>query len=232
MDALARPRSTRDRPAKAPLSADAIVDAALSITSKEGLDAVTMRRVAAELDTGAASLYVYVRNRDELLRAMMDRVAATLPPVAAEPERWREQVHDLTRGFREALDAYPGLASVLTGEAPTTKNVLAGAESLLGMLLAGGIASQDASWAVDILMLIVTATAIEADVRRASGLTTDADRDDAVARIHDTFAGLSPTRFPLLVGHASELVAGAGDERFRFAIDTFLDGLVARAAST
>ncbi len=79
-------------------------------------------------------------------------------------------------------------------------------------------------------MLIVTATATEADVRRAAGHTTDGDGDHAVARIRDTFAGLSATRFPLLVRHASELVAGAADERFRFAVDTFLDGLVARGA--
>src|SRR5271155_1475467 len=114
MDALARPRSTRDRPAKAPLSENAIVDAALAITRTEGLDAVTMRRVAAELDTGAASLYVYVRNRDELLRAMMDRVASTVPRLAPERGCWREQVHDLMHGFRDALESYPGLASVLT----------------------------------------------------------------------------------------------------------------------
>jgi len=220
-----RPRSTRDRPAKAPLSENAIVDAALAITRAEGLDAVTMRRVAAALDTGAASLYVYVRNRDELLRAMMDRVAGTVPPIAPDQERWREQVHDLMCGLRDALEAHPGLASVLTGEPPTTENALAGAESLLGILLAGGIAPQDASWAVDILMLIVTATATEADIRRASG-----DGDFDIFRIRDTFEGLSPTRFPLLVGHASELIAGTGDERFRFAIDTFLDGLAARAA--
>ena len=230
MDAPAPPRSTRDRPAKAPLSENGIVDAALAITRAEGLDAVTMRRVAAELDTGAASLYVYVLNRDELVRAMMDRVAGTVPRVAPEPEHWREQIYDLMRGFRDALEAHPGLASVLTGDVPTTEHVLAGAESLLGILLAGGIASQDASWAVDILMLIMTATATEADVRRAAGRTTDADREDAVARIRDTFAGLPATRFPLLRSHASELIAGAGDERFRFAIDTFLDGLVARAA--
>ena len=225
MNAPARPRSTRDRPAKAPLSEDAIIDAALAITRAEGLDAVTMRRVAAELDTGAASLYVYVHNRDELLRAMMDRVAGAVPRVTPDPESWREQAHDLMRDFRDALEAHPGLASVLTGEPPTTENALAGAESLLGILLAGGIASQDAAWAVDILMLIVTATATEADVRQAAGYTLDAD----VFRIRDTFAGLPPTRFPLLVAHASELVAGAGDERFRFAVDTFLDGLAARA---
>ncbi len=230
MSTPARPRSTRDRPAKAPLSENAIIDAALAITQAEGLDAVTMRRVAAELDTGAASLYVYVRNRDELLRAMLDRVAGTVPLVTPQPERWREQVHDLMRAFREALEAHPGMAGVLVGEPPASENALAAVENLLGLLFAGGIASQDASWAVDILMLIVTATAAEADVRRAAGYATDTSFDDAIAGIRDTFAGLPPKRFPLIVGHASELVAGTSDERFRFAVDTFLDGVVSRAA--
>ena len=86
MDASVRSRSTRDRPAKAPLSEAAIVDAALAVARADGLAAVTMRRVAAELDTGAASLYVYVRNRDELLHAMLDRVAGEVPLVEAGPE--------------------------------------------------------------------------------------------------------------------------------------------------
>lgn len=230
MDAPTRPRSIRDRLAKAPLSEQAIVDAALAITRAEGLHAVTMRRVARQLDTGAASLYVYFANRDELLGAMMDRVAGTVSLPTPDPKRWREQVYDLMRGFRDALEAHPGMASVLLGEAPTTENTLAGAENLLGILLAGEIPSQDASWAVDILMLIMTATATETDVRRAAGNTTDADHDDAVARIRATFAALPPERFPLLVAHASELVAGAGEERFHFAVSTFLDGLVTRAA--
>lgn len=230
MNTPARPRSTRDRPAKAPLSEDAIVDIALAITQAEGLEAVTMRRIAAKLDTGAASLYVYVRNRDELLRAMLDRVAGMVPLVIPEPERWREQVYDLMRGIREALEAHPGMAGVLVGEPPASDNALAAVENLLGLLFAGGIASQDAAWAVDILMLIVTATAAEADVRRAAGYATETSFDDAVAEIRNTFAGLSTTRYPLIVGHASELVAGVGDERFRFAVNTFLDGLAARAA--
>jgi AcrR family transcriptional regulator len=229
MDAPTRPRSTRDRPAKAPLSEDAIVDAALAITRAEGVDAVTMRRVASELDTGAASLYVYVRNRDELLRAMMDRVAGTVPPIAADPERWREQVHDLMRGLRDALEAHPGLASVLTGEPPTTENVLARSENLLAILLAAGIALQDAAWSCDILALVVTATAAEADVRRAAGRTTLADREVELAEVRSTFAALPPERFPLFVKYADVLVAGDSEERFRFAIDTFLDGLAARA---
>jgi len=53
---------------------DVVVAAGLAILQAEGLDAVTMRRVATELDTGAASLYVYVANRDAMLEAMLDAV--------------------------------------------------------------------------------------------------------------------------------------------------------------
>jgi AcrR family transcriptional regulator len=150
VDAPAPTRSTRHRPAKAPLSEAAIVEAALVVTRAKGLEAVTMRRVAAELDTGAASLYVYVRNRDELVRAMLDHVSGTVPLATPDPARWRAQVHDLLSGIREALESYPGLAAVLPGEPPTTENTLAGAENLLALLLAGGIRVRDAAWACDI----------------------------------------------------------------------------------
>lgn len=223
-------RSTRDRPAKAPLSEAAIVDAALAVAKAEGLDAVTMRRVAAELDTGAASLYVYVRNRDDLVRAMFDRAVATVTLTAPAAERWREQAHDLLGGLLTTLETYPGLAATLPAEPPTTANALAGAENLLGILLAGGVAPQDAAWACDILALIVTATAAEADVRRAAQEAAGTEDGDLVRRIAGTFAGLPAERYPLLLAHAAEMSAGDGEDRFRFALDTFLDGLVARAA--
>ena len=57
---------------------EAIVDAALAILKSEGLEAMSMRRVAAALDTGAGSLYVYVAGRDGLLEAVFDRIVATI----------------------------------------------------------------------------------------------------------------------------------------------------------
>ncbi len=226
MDAPARSRSTRDRPAKKPLSEEAVIDAALGVAKKEGLAAVTMRRVAAELDTGPASLYVYVSNREELLRAMLDRVAAGIPLVEPDPKRWREQLYDLLDAFRVALEAHPGLATVLPGVPVVTDGSLRSIENLLGLLVAGGIGAQDAAWACDILILIVTATASEADVRAAAGRSID---DDFVDRMRSTFAAVPADRYPNVAAHATELVAGEGDDRFRFSIDTFLDGLVARS---
>lgn len=224
-----RHRSTRDRPAKPPLSVDAVVDAALAILRSEGLEAVTMRRVAAALDTGAASLYVYVSGREGLLQAMLDRVIFTIELEPPDPSRWRSQLHALLRRLQQALVAHPGIAAMTLEDPPTTEVVLGLTENLLGILLAGGVDAQDAAWACDILVSLVTAVASEEDVRRARGRGDDRNRREQVDEIYKTFIGLPRDRFPLIASHAREMVAGDVDERFRFAIDLVIDGLVGRA---
>src|ERR1700729_1450085 len=134
-----RGRSTRDRPAKAPLSQEAVVDAALAILKSDGLEGVTMRRVAAALDTGAASLYVYVSGREGLLQAMLDRVTATIDLEAPDPSRWRAQLHSLLLRMHQALVTHPGIAAMTLADSPSTEPILRLTENLLGILLAGGL---------------------------------------------------------------------------------------------
>jgi AcrR family transcriptional regulator len=226
VESSSRPRSTRDRPAKAPLSEDLIVETALKILRAEGLDAVTMRRVATELDTGPASLYVYIGGRDELRRAMLDRVTGAVAIEEPDPARWREQLHALVEGWLRAMEAHPGIAAVAVGDPPTTERSLLAADYMLGLLLAGGITPQDAAWACDILPLLTTASAMETAVHIARGHSWEATAE----RFDAAFATLPADRFPNIVRHGAALISGDGDERFRFAIDVFLDGLVARAA--
>jgi AcrR family transcriptional regulator len=221
-------RSTRDRPAKAPLSVDAVVDAALSILKSDGLEAVTMRRVAAALDTGPGSLYVYVSGREGLLEAMLDRVIVTVRLEAPDPSRWRAQLHSLLVDVHQALVAHPGIAAVTLADPPTTEAVLLLAENLLGIQLAGGLDPQVAAWACDIFMLLAMAAAREDNLRHPPG--RDDDRQEQVDELRTTFAGLPPDRFPLITTHAAQMVAGDSAERFRFAIDVVIDGMIARAA--
>jgi AcrR family transcriptional regulator len=226
---LARHRSTRDRPAKAPLSEGAVVDAALEILKSDGLEAVTMRRVAAALDTGAASLYVYISGREGLLQAMLDRVTGTIDLEDPDPSRWRAQLYSLLQRIRQALVDHRGIATMTLADPPTTDPVLRLAENLLGILLAGGLDPQMAAWGSDSFVSLVTATAREDEVRHPRGRSED-DRRKQVEEVYDTFAGLSPERFPLLSEHAAQMVAGDSDDRFRFAIDVVIDGLVAQTA--
>src|ERR1700729_1554030 len=85
--------SRRERPAKPALTREGIVATAMSLMRAEGVDRVTMRRLAQELDPGAASLYVYVRNTAELHAAMLEELLAAvdLSPVTAAGD-WRDRL--------------------------------------------------------------------------------------------------------------------------------------------
>jgi AcrR family transcriptional regulator len=225
VDSAPRPRSTRDRPAKAPLSGDVILDTALRVLREEGLDAVTMRRLATELDTGPASLYVYIRSRDELLNALLDRISGMVELEEPDPARWREQVHRLVDGILKVMEEHRGIARVSIANVPTGENSLLVADNLMGLLLAGGVTPRDAAWACDILPLLTVASAVETATYQERG----DEQDDVAGQLEAVFRRLSPARFPNLMRHSADLVSGDGDERFRYAIDVFLDGLVARA---
>ena len=223
MKPSSRPRSTRDRPAKAPLSQEAIVDAAAAILKAEGLEAVSMRRVAAALDTGPGSLYVYVAGRDGLLEAIFDRIIAAVNLETPDPSRWRAQLHSLLERLRAELVMHPGMAAATMVDPPRTEVAMRLLENLLGILLAGGLDAQDAAWAADILAAQVTYAAIEAELRRT-------DPSALAAEITANFAGLPADAFPLITAHAAQLVAGDVDERLRFAIDVVIDGVLHRAS--
>src|ERR1700728_4591209 len=81
--------SRRERPAKAALTREGIIAAALRILRDEGLGKVTMRRVAQELDTGHASLYVYVRNTEDLHAQLLDAQLAGALAGPPAPGTWR-----------------------------------------------------------------------------------------------------------------------------------------------
>ncbi len=222
MNATPRPRSTRDRPAKPPLSQDAVVDAALALLRSEGLDAVTMRRVAAALDTGAASLYVYVSGREGLLQAVQDRIFGLIEFEEPDQARWREQLHALLDRTYRVLVAHPGIAATTMSEPPGMDATLRLLENMLGLLLAGGLVAQDAAWAVDIFALLVSYAAMEHEARR----TNPREQPE---ELYQRFTGQSPERFPLITAYAAQLVAGDSEERFHVAIDMVVDGMIARA---
>jgi AcrR family transcriptional regulator len=102
------PPSRRERPAKPALTREGIVAAAVAVLRAEGLERTTMRRVAQELDTGAASLYVYVRNTAELYAAILDELlgGVDLSPAAA-PGDWRGRLSQILTSYSLCCSSTP-----------------------------------------------------------------------------------------------------------------------------
>src|SRR3954452_7537104 len=119
-------RSRRERPAKPALTREWIVAETIEIMRKEGLEKVTMRRVAQALDTGPASLYVYVANTAELHAAVLDDLLGEvdLRPVRAEGD-WQDRLLSVLRSYTQVLFTHPGLASSALVARPVGPNYLA-----------------------------------------------------------------------------------------------------------
>jgi AcrR family transcriptional regulator len=220
-----RSRSRRDRPAKSPLSQGAIVDAALRLVDSEGVDAVTMRRVAQVLDTGPASLYVYIENREQLLNLVLDRVFGEIKLPDAELGDWRTRLHALISSSIEVISRRRGLALVSLATIPTGPNALAVTETMLGLLREGGIDDASSAWGVDLLAVYVTATAAEQSIyhEMLAGSQTEAG---LLAQVERAFRSLPADRYPLVLELQPQLLTGSGDERQRWGVDVILNGML------
>jgi AcrR family transcriptional regulator len=228
------PLGLRGAPAasrKERLTTERIVDAAMSLMSRVGYDAVSMRSLARELGTGPASLYTYVANREELDQLVLERVVAEVPLPEPDPEQWQEQVKQLLRDILGAYRAHPGSARAAMGTIPTGEGGLVGAEGMVALCLAGGITPQAAAWFCDLVSLYVGAVAFEESIWTERENTTiagePADHEALDDQLTAYFESLPQDRFPLMRAFAHVMTTGDIGDRFEFGIDVMLSGLVA-----
>jgi AcrR family transcriptional regulator len=104
----ASPRTRKPR-----FSRDEIAETAIAIADREGFGAVSMRRIAAELDAGTMTLYHYVRTKDELLSLLTDTVMGeVVVPEGAMPHDWRAAVTMIAERTRAALERHPWILDI------------------------------------------------------------------------------------------------------------------------
>lgn len=213
-------RDGRRRPRADGLTVERIVEAALTLVDREGLDALTVRRLAEHLGTGSASLYRHVASRDELLVLLVDHVLGevVLPP----PDRdGRAKVEFLSGELRRVLMEHPNLLPALTAAPLLGPNAMRGADNGLANLLDAGFPPRAAVQAYLALIDYVLGT-VYFDTSRAGRSGPD-DRDAG-----DHFGTLPADRFPTLRANEEALTLTSADEVFEFGLVTFLDGLERR----
>lgn len=222
-----QPRSRRNRPAKPPLSRQWIIDVTIDIMRREGLNKATMRRVARELDTGPASLYVYIRNTTELHAAVVDELVGGL--AVRESGSWAERLERLVTDYRDVLWQHPGLARSAIVLRPVGPNLLALFDRMLGLFIEGGVAPERAAWGVDLLLLSATATAAEhaapADGDEEAG-TDPADQHNAIVlAVRNAQAATTP----YLAEHADAVLGGTPEERWSWSLRAQIAGTATTA---
>ena len=220
--------SKRAKPeARTTLSREAITAAALRIVDAEGLDELSMRRLAEELNSPVSALYAHVSSKAELLQLVIDRVAGEVQVPPPDPDRWEDQIKQVARAMRASLATHRDLAAANLGNVPTGHNSIAVLDKLLALLLAAGLPRQIAAYAADLIPLYVNASLYEASLfaqRLESEPTYFVELDDYLR-------SFPRTRFPSLAEVVDEVASPevSRDARFEFGLDMLVRGLASYA---
>ncbi|MFC4304342.1 TetR/AcrR family transcriptional regulator [Cohnella boryungensis] len=213
--------SRRARPAKEPLSHELIVKTAYELLKEEGATGMSMRKVAKALDTGPSSLYVYVKNLQELSSYVLDYGLGELVLPELTDGKWKEQLFQALDAYAMLLIERPGLAELSLQVIPVGTHTFRLNEYLLRILHKGGITATSAAWGMDLLLLYVSSVAFERAARSKHG-------EEQMTAIQESYQASDPVRFPLIHSLKEELFSGdtVSKERFYWGIEVILNGIL------
>jgi TetR/AcrR family transcriptional regulator, tetracycline repressor protein len=207
-----------ERRARGSLTRAEIAEVALALLDERGLQAVTMRQIAAALDVAVMSLYVHATNKDEILQAAADLVLADLPRAdAGRPPR--EAVTTFFEGFHRKLLEHPSVAHTIASTPLLGEATFASMDSLFGVLTAAGLAVEAAVTAITELTSYTLGFALFSIAR---------DRiDPALAQTRRAaLLAIDPSALPHLNAAREYLLPGPRDDQFSDGLRRLVESLV------
>jgi TetR/AcrR family tetracycline transcriptional repressor len=219
---------TYDDADKARLSKSAVVGRALALADAEGLDALTVRRLAQELGVTPMALYWHFRSKEELLTGLATQIWGEIRTDIDAGASWPQQLRSLLESLIQVLRAHPCASQLLVAGEKQNDAALRATEVTLDVLRRGGFDPAHASeiarstlWTG--LMLVMSEPGYD------PGLTDD-ERAEQQRRNRVRLAMLPPDRYPRLVEAAAPMTS-CDDPEFhtRFGMDLFIAGVEAMA---
>ena len=209
------------------LSKQVVVQRALALGDAEGVEALTIRRLAAELGVTPMALYWHFRNKEELLAALGDQVWSELDTDIDLAVPWYMQMRGLLESLLQVLRAHPCASQVILEGEKQSDAALVASETALAVLRRGGFdpdhaaeIARSALWTG--LMLVMSDPGCKPALTPA-----EIAEEQRKARVR--LALLPPDRYPCLVEAAVPMSSGAPEFHYRFGVDVFVAGVRAMA---
>ncbi|HJQ72132.1 MAG TPA: TetR/AcrR family transcriptional regulator C-terminal domain-containing protein [Actinomycetota bacterium] len=208
---------------RAPLTRDRVLSTAVGLADQEGIEALSMRKLAHALDVVPMALYRHVKDKDELLDGMLDVVVGEIDPPRSNVE-WKTAIRERILSARRALLRHPWASRVMESRTEPTPTVLGYMDSMIGMFRSGGFTMD------------LTHHAMHVMGSRLMGFSQELfnDRSDVDPDLEmETYAAMADTypsiyELALTVSHDDSSVVGTGCDdqfEFEFGLDLVLDGL-------
>ena len=197
----------------------------------EGLDGVSMRRIAEELDTGAASLYWHVGSKDGLLDLVLEEIIGELEVPDPNPERWEEQLKQVMRSMRATMLGHRDVVRISLGRVPMGPNALRWSERVVAILRAGRVPDELTVLGHHLLISAVNGFVMDETAEGGEPPAEQPAPEEVGRMVRDYVASLPARRFPNMVELADHYAITDQDRRFELMLDLFVEGLAQRAAA-
>jgi AcrR family transcriptional regulator len=196
-----------------------VTDAARAIVERDGIDALTMRRVAAELRSSPMAIYRHVRDKDELLVLLLDRLAAELerPRFSRDPRRRLQQA---CRFMRDGLARYGWVVDVLAEGDLIAPKILWMLEEIVAGLMACGLSEREAAEAYRAIWQFTVGELI---IARGVARTAALGRPPFVVQV---LLAVDPEELPALAALAHHWAPARGRDAYDIGLTALLDGLL------
>jgi AcrR family transcriptional regulator len=221
-------RSSRAR--RDPITVEAITEAAIKILDSEGLEGLSMRRVADALHTGPASLYWHVGNKDGLLDLVFDQIISEMDVPGPQGDRWKEQLKQIALSQRATILRHRDLVAISMGRIPMGPHALRYTERVMAVLRAGGVPDDLAVSGYLLLFALVNGFTMDEMAEPVSSVEENPDAPSASA-VSGYLASLPVDQFPNIVASAPYFAQWDNDVQFEMLVDLYVDGLAQRAAA-
>lgn len=204
-----------------PLTRDRVLRAAVALADREGIAALTMRRLGEELGVRAMSLYKHVANKEEILDGLIEVVIGEieLPPAGTD---WRTAMRRRAQSAREVMTRHPWAITVIHSRANPTPAALRYYDAVVGMLRRGGFSVAMASRAFALLDSYIYGFVVQ---ETSLPFRSHAETEDVVG---DIVRQMPTEEYPHLTEMAQQLIMREGytfGGQFEFGLDLILDGL-------
>jgi TetR/AcrR family tetracycline transcriptional repressor len=215
------------------LTSREVARAALAMVERDGLDGLSMRRLADDLGVQAASLYWHVQSKDHLLDLMAGELFSTLElpvPVPAPGGSWRGGLRDLSAAYYRFLLSHRDAGRIVAGRFVLIGHLARHLEPFAGLLRRGGCADTDIAYGLYAIVIYIQAFVLQQQTPLTGDSGAGAAELDALARIRDGLSHLPQDKFPVTTALAEPLTRPDIERRFFFGLDLLIDGLTRKAA--
>jgi TetR/AcrR family tetracycline transcriptional repressor len=209
--------AARKKSPDTPLTRERIVTAAIGVVDREGLSALSMRRLGAELGVDPMAVYYHVPNKDALLDAIVEAVMGTIDlTVDDSSSPAEERIVGAARAYRDAMLAHANALPIVLTRGPRTRNSMRPVELLIGILRDAGLPPSRAMAGMN---------AIAATVRGTIGMVADNASELSPQELEALAAEYPADEFPNL-REAASCPADFLNEDFEFGIRALARGLL------